>query len=133
MWRGGMHGRGHTWGVHGKEHVWRANRCKRGRKYQLASGLHVSYWNAALVTAGSEGYVFTRVCHSVNSEGGLPSEGVSLLGGMPSEGGVPSEGVCLLGGVPSEGVCLLRGCAFWGDLPSGGVCLLREIFRQTPP
>ena len=57
-----------------------------------------------------QGYVFTRVCHSVN-RGGVCSWGVSALGGVCSGG-------CLFPG----GVSALRGCLLPGGVCLGGVC-----------
>ena len=50
--------------------------------------------------------------------------------GLPSEGGLPTEGVCLVGGgLPTEGVCIPRG---------GGVCInctetIEHLFYECDP
>ena len=110
-----------------------------------------------------QGYVFTRVCHSVNGGGGcllwgvsapgVSALGVSALGGVCSWGDVCSREVCsgvstllrghLLcsGGVCSGGKSALGGCLLPGvSARGGGWCLLpggggvsQHALRQTPP
>ena len=79
-----------------------------------------------------EGYVFTRVCHSVHGGGGIPAciavvsqhalqqEGVVSQHAL-QQGGACSEGCLLPGGVCSGG-CLLPGgllLGVWGSAPGG--------------
>ena len=60
---------------------------------QICNGTSILLYYRPRSEAG-EGYVFTGVCHSVNS------------GSLPSEGGLPSGVSALWGG---GGLCLLRG------------------------
>ena len=70
-----------------------------------------------------QGYVFTRVCHSVNRGGCL------LLGGVCSGGCLLSGGVCSQG-VSTFGGCLLRGCLLWGVSVPRGVSALGGVCSQ---
>ena len=75
-----------------------------------------------------EGYVFTRICQSLCSQGGATP--ACIAGGIPAclAAGGSAMGGCAPGGGPAPRGCLLQGCLLLegacsrGDLLKGGIC-----------
>ena len=84
-----------------------------------------------LSSASCEGYVFTRVCHSVHGGGGIPA---CIAGGIPAclavGGAIPA---CLAAGGCAIPACLAAGGVCSRGVCSGGGCLLPGGVCRDPP